>query len=852
MEAARQSLRVATRRRKNTEVPRLQTLAKFYPDVKVEFMSKGESTDHLPVFCDGYAGDVPSHTLALAMAKAQQTGMPAGNTLFSPDILKARTEGMTEKEIQEYFQAMFDSPEFTNDGRATLSSKKTKPLVGGARTLEDILRVYVPYTIPLLELIRFLNQDRLALSQKDVMILLLRNVYGGHPVSLLLQQHLDEKRVRIANIPASIVIGWISRTPVRSVSYRNLDDPLLNLANLSEYRIRFLVLGALLYAITDFLYMFQRAISNLEDNVAKTMMHALNPRAMEMGPEDQRYELLGIYNEIATVCFSALLTNRDLVSNTRMERRSLVYKVSGDDLQSNLEKVKSLYISATPESSPRRIFDSAFVCYINNARTRTFEFCSPDVPQLATYCFQILERFGLQHRSGPVEFAIIPRETRLVYEVAPHGAERINVQQIVPDYKYDAGGRMGGDPRRTTTNYLYMYDQYHPYLDRGIDVNFLTCAIMSQAAYLPTRAIPTLFRQTSAIRYLGGFREDPLWKLPGGESQKHTVHVWYKNYRHPTTRENITNLYICFRGSHTSKDWQEIDFGIMQNTAQFYDERVRDFPSLFQEILVELSRYVRFSTQLYLFSTGHSLGGFLALMLSYYSQSGIIRDYRFVVDDRTMTYSIPTPYIKPVVFNPFCGPKGKPRTLTAIETCLTYLPHGYVFRVGEFAPGMILTFHDNASEIFCPEFNIKVNLHVYQVKPVMNFGTFCGKSAIKSYHHMYQFLGSLWIHLQFLGNRFTVSRCPIQPVQIMVRNGFNEPAVPCRHPKDRYSILHIPEPTAPILTNAGIGEQDLAPVGIAVEEVVPAMEPAVVGGRTRRRHRTSTRGRRPFRSTRKV
>jgi hypothetical protein len=230
-------------------------------------------------------------------------------------------------------------------------------------------------------------------------------------------------------------------------------------------------------------------------------------------------------------------------------------------------------------------------------------------------------------------------------------------------------------------------------------------------------------------------------------------------------------VYIAFRGSHTSTDWECTDWDIVYGSAPFFNERVQDYPSLMDDILNKLSHEVQLAHTsrgvgynstytVKMYSTGHSLGGFLALMLSYHSLSNIVRETTKGpklqgTPGNSGTITLHTNigdgnrYITPVGYNPFCAYNKR------TEDCLKIIPQGYVYRVGPDSttnPHEAKLYHDGASQIFTKSLleskSLALEVNVIQPGYMPNVST---AETLTAYHIMYQFLGHLWCHLQLAG-----------------------------------------------------------------------------------------------------
>jgi hypothetical protein len=197
-------------------------------------------------------------------------------------------------------------------------------------------------------------------------------------------------------------------------------------------------------------------------------------------------------------------------------------------------------------------------------------------------------------------------------------------------------------------------------------------ALLCEISYLTTESIRNLHLKNGFV-YLGGFDEDEHW-----DGIKHKIHAWYKKDKSKYI------LYICHRGSYTSSDWATDDYQILLGTAAHYDERVLSLPLRIKEIqnafidklkdTIEVGESTTMNFKVDIFVTGHSLGGFLAMMTFYYSLGGLIchleKERSWVVGEKKymLRLNFNDGIIIPVVFNPFVGFSKQ------IFNCLRILP----------------------------------------------------------------------------------------------------------------------------------------------------------------------------------
>jgi hypothetical protein len=397
-----------------------------------------------------------------------------------------------------------------------------------------------------------------------------------------------------------------------------------------------------------------------------------------------------------------------------------------------------------------------------------------------------------------------------------HDTPNNNITTLIPG----SSCKIGSDIIKET-QYLYMHKDVHPYLQTNDHTKF---AVMAQAAYLPTDTLNTVFSDSSKIYHLGSFRGDPEWKKqknPCGDVEssreqedyvKHRVHAWYSIIKKNDGKSTgHIEVYIAFRGSHTSTDWECTDWDIVYGSAPFFNERVQDYPSLMDDILDKLSREVRLAyndkgleyNSIYtvkMYSTGHSLGGFLALMLSYHSLSNIVRETTKGpklqgTPGNSGTITLRTNigdgnrYITPVGFNPFCAYNKR------TEDCLKIIPQGYVYRVGpdnKSNPHDAVLHHDKASQIFTKLLveSGTLGLEVNVIQPgYMSPRVVHEKQSLEAYHIMYQFLGQLWCQLQLAGSRKSNY---MYSTDLYIRKEFKEPGVLGHYTDDfEYIVISV-------------------------------------------------------------
>ena len=203
------------------------------------------------------------------------------------------------------------------------------------------------------------------------------------------------------------------------------------------------------------------------------------------------------------------------------------------------------------------------------------------------------------------------------------------------------------------------------------NVAILSC-LLSDITYLNDDVITTLFMKND-VTYLKAYEPDIIWKdFP----KKHRVHVWYQRY---TLRGTKYRLFIAHRGSLTSEDFQDHDYSIMKGIATYYDELILRLQPLIHKIqddfLERIFDTIGTSTtiEVDLYTTGHSLGGFMALMTSYYSLGALAYKTNSKTgnsDDgqKVIKLDYRGGFILPITFNAYVG--NHPN----IINCLNLLP----------------------------------------------------------------------------------------------------------------------------------------------------------------------------------
>ena len=236
--------------------------------------------------------------------------------------------------------------------------------------------------------------------------------------------------------------------------------------------------------------------------------------------------------------------------------------------------------------------------------------------------------------------------------------------------------------------------------------NHRLMAILSQLVYCKTNRIKTFFTERNPIKYLKSYDEDPLWKDKNCNTIKHKIHAFYR-----IMNNNTMDIYIAFRGSHTSDDWNDIDTKITQGRAVFFDKRVHEISNAINMIQNEIVNKVVGKYKVQIYSCGHSLGGFLALMAAYRSLTSLVRArIQKKHGEKTSIHTYNTKII-PIVFNPFCGFEND------IMLALSCIPLGYIYRVYSKDKDAA-EFHSDIASLGINKYKDSMQFNFYNVKNI--------------------------------------------------------------------------------------------------------------------------------------
>jgi hypothetical protein len=326
------------------------------------------------------------------------------------------------------------------------------------------------------------------------------------------------------------------------------------------------------------------------------------------------------------------------------------------------------------------------------------------------------------------------------------------------------------------------------------------CAILSRLVYCDTSVIQEFFKDDSNIKYLMPLDPDPEWLGNYPNVIKHRIHVFYKK-ENPSTETPIS-VFIVFRGSLTSRDWFEtnVDITLASKRGASFNHRIINFPVFIKRITDNIKRIIikkmnlRYASVKF-YSTGHSLGGYLALMLSSYSYSLIISNEApdaFVSTRLNSTRSKIKYYkaIEPIVFNPFGGTLNRPgKALVTIyypdshfyrdafTSYLEIIRSGQVHRIRSGPRGRNSFYDIASSPIAASIYNTSLQLieyqNIYDSNNKKELTTIDGLTLDDNFnyaqsHAMYQFIGLVSFYIDSLtlkGNSERIySSDPIQDI----------------------------------------------------------------------------------------
>jgi hypothetical protein len=296
------------------------------------------------------------------------------------------------------------------------------------------------------------------------------------------------------------------------------------------------------------------------------------------------------------------------------------------------------------------------------------------------------------------------------------------------------------DPRikmNITVNAQY-YDDYGTMREMPVNIvnpvntDNIIAALMSSSAYLPSDVKRKQLFKTH--EYLISFLPDPEWIYEGTEV-KHRLDVYFK-----MDKENLgikpsnVDLYFVFRGSHTSTDWNREDIEISYKDAAKHNRNIYSFPLVFikaiQLLFTRINEIINesksintsFDFNLNTYSTGHSLGGFMATMFSYYSLTFIQDKYTKTIINHAITLKLTRNYVHAIVFNPFYSSN------INVAEFITLLPEGTAYIIEQ----------DDASKILDNPKSNQPNFRIIKLKNTHGLML----KRVKA-HGMFNFVGAM-------------------------------------------------------------------------------------------------------------
>jgi len=195
--------------------------------------------------------------------------------------------------------------------------------------------------------------------------------------------------------------------------------------------------------------------------------------------------------------------------------------------------------------------------------------------------------------------------------------------------------------------------------------------------------------------YVGPFDHDPSYPVVIDDENRlrvsySRVHVWLKTYPPATNKDH--ELYFVTRGSKTLYDWESVDLdilnGVLNNIRAYHNQTIlrtiiEYIESCFTEHHSDAKKLKIFNAlnraahgkSIQIFSTGHSLGGFLALSISHTTLCnhtiGGISFTHITGVSREHNKIFLKPYIVPIVFDPYAASE-------AIYNAFSCLPYARI------------------------------------------------------------------------------------------------------------------------------------------------------------------------------
>ena len=223
---------------------------------------------------------------------------------------------------------------------------------------------------------------------------------------------------------------------------------------------------------------------------------------------------------------------------------------------------------------------------------------------------------------------------------------------------------------------------------------------LSNLVYNPNdviRAVSTNLLERDNFIYVGPFDHDPSYPYAFNSDQPRSappqpsysrVHVWLKTC--PIDVQCDHELYVVSRGSKTGYDWGSADDDILNGILN--SERSLHMVNVLHEVIKYIDscftdqmdpnkvkifnalNQVAGGKSMQLFSSGHSLGGYLSMSLSHtclatHTMGGIsFHHISGVVSTRSVDKIFLKPYIIPIVFDPYIASH-------AIFSAFSFLPY---------------------------------------------------------------------------------------------------------------------------------------------------------------------------------
>lgn len=225
---------------------------------------------------------------------------------------------------------------------------------------------------------------------------------------------------------------------------------------------------------------------------------------------------------------------------------------------------------------------------------------------------------------------------------------------------------------------------------------------LSSLVYNPNdviRAVSTNLLERDNFIYVGPFDHDPSYPYAFNSDQPSAppqpsysrVHVWLKTC--PINVEGDHELYVVSRGSKTGYDWDSADddilsgilnserslhmVNVLRGVIEYINSCFTDQTDPNKVKIFNALNKVAGGKSMQVFSSGHSLGGYLSMSLSHtclatHTMGGIsFHHISGVVSTRSPDKIFLKPYIIPIVFDPYIASH-------AIFSALSFLPYAHI------------------------------------------------------------------------------------------------------------------------------------------------------------------------------